>query len=178
MVVTRRAQQESTSFLPQLPVFLRGHVEHGMGRGGKDMGIPTANFPVNVVDSLPGSVSTGIYYGWASVDKGPVYKMVMSIGWNPYYKNTKKSMETHIIHTFEEDFYGAELSVAIVGFIRPEKDYPSLEALIEAIRADIKEAEQALEKPENKSISMHSFFSKTDTDKSNGCLSNSDEIQV
>ena len=41
MVVTRRAQQESTSFLPQLPVFLRGHVEHGMGRGGKDMGIPT-----------------------------------------------------------------------------------------------------------------------------------------
>lgn len=52
----------------------------------------TANFPVDVVDNLPEAVSTGIYYGWASVDRGPVYKMVMSIGWNPFYNNTKKSM--------------------------------------------------------------------------------------
>ena len=34
--------------------------------------------------------------------------------------------ETHIIHTFEDDFYGSELSVVILGFIRPEKDFPSL----------------------------------------------------
>ena len=52
----------------------------------------TANFPIDVVDNLPEAVSTGIYYGWASVDRGPVYKMVMSIGWNPFYNNTKKSM--------------------------------------------------------------------------------------
>lgn len=52
----------------------------------------SANFPVNVVDNLPEAISTGIYFGWASVDHGPVYKMVMSIGWNPFYKNTKKSM--------------------------------------------------------------------------------------
>lgn len=44
------------------------------------------------MDSLPEAISTGIYYGWASVDRGPVYKMVMSVGWNPFYKNTKKSM--------------------------------------------------------------------------------------
>lgn len=34
--------------------------------------------------------------------------------------------ETHIIHTFDSDFYGAELSVVILGFIRPEKNYLSL----------------------------------------------------
>ena len=51
-----------------------------------------ANFPVSVVEHLPEAISTGIYYGWASVNRGPVYKMVMSIGWNPFYKNTKKSM--------------------------------------------------------------------------------------
>jgi len=51
-----------------------------------------ANFPMEVVDNLPEAISTGIYYGWASVDRGPVYKMVISIGWNPFYKNTKKSM--------------------------------------------------------------------------------------
>jgi hypothetical protein len=45
-----------------------------------------------VVDTLPSDMETGIYYGYAKVDGGPVYKMVMSIGWNPYYKNVKKSM--------------------------------------------------------------------------------------
>ena len=39
--------------------------------------------------------------------------------------------ETHIIHTFEDDFYGSELSVVILGFIRPEKDFPSLGQLSE-----------------------------------------------
>lgn len=34
--------------------------------------------------------------------------------------------ETHIIHSFENDFYGSELSVVILGFIRPEKNFPSL----------------------------------------------------
>lgn len=37
-------------------------------------------------------MDTGIYYGFASVDNGDVYKMVMSIGWNPFYDNTHKSM--------------------------------------------------------------------------------------
>ncbi|KAL0186542.1 hypothetical protein M9458_018212, partial [Cirrhinus mrigala] len=50
------------------------------------------NFPESVVDNLPADISTGIYYGWACVDNGDIHKMVMSIGWNPYYKNTKKSM--------------------------------------------------------------------------------------
>ncbi len=52
----------------------------------------SANFPESVVDNLPADISTGIYYGWARVDNGDIHKMVMSIGWNPYYKNTKKSM--------------------------------------------------------------------------------------
>lgn len=52
--------------------------------------------------------------------------------------------------------------MVILGFIRPERNYPSLESLIEAIHSDIKEAEQALEKTENKEYASHSFFNKTD----------------
>ena len=52
----------------------------------------SANYPDKVVDSLPPDLKTGIYFGWAQVDSGPVYKMVMSIGWNPFFKNIKKSM--------------------------------------------------------------------------------------
>uniref|UniRef100_A0A1A9W9R8 riboflavin kinase n=1 Tax=Glossina brevipalpis TaxID=37001 RepID=A0A1A9W9R8_9MUSC len=51
-----------------------------------------ANYPLEVVKSAPGCFKTGIYYGWANVDNVPVYKMVMSIGWNPYYSNKEKSM--------------------------------------------------------------------------------------
>ena len=51
-----------------------------------------ANFPEDVVEKLPSDIQTGVYYGWAQVDEGDVHKMVMSIGWNPYYKNDKKSM--------------------------------------------------------------------------------------
>uniref|UniRef100_A0A4W6GCN3 Riboflavin kinase n=1 Tax=Lates calcarifer TaxID=8187 RepID=A0A4W6GCN3_LATCA len=112
--------------MKSLPFFCRGEVIRGFGRGSKELGIPTANFPDTVVDSLPADISTGIYYGWACVGNGDVHKMVMSIGWNPYYKNTKKSMETHVIHKFKEDFYGEILSVVMVGYIRPERSYNSL----------------------------------------------------
>lgn len=37
------------------------------------------------------------------------------------------------------------------------------DALIEAIHADIREAEQALEKTENKEFASHSFFNKTES---------------
>ena len=52
----------------------------------------SANFPTDVVDKLPADIEGGVYCGWACVDNGPVFKMVMSIGWNPYYHNEKKSM--------------------------------------------------------------------------------------
>ncbi|XP_072538477.1 riboflavin kinase [Salminus brasiliensis] len=141
-----------------LPYFCRGQVIRGFGRGSKDLGIPTANFPELVVDSLPADINTGIYYGWARVDNGDIHKMVMSIGWNPYYKNKKKSMETHLIHNFKEDFYGQTLSVAMVGYIRPERGFSSLEELISAIHSDIEEAKRKLDLPEHLKLKEDNFF--------------------
>lgn len=89
--------------------------------------------------------------------------MVMSIGWNPYFNNTEKTIvssliynkklksenfffsyiyigareplkfylmvinyiyvviqEPWLLHDFDEDFYGEELSLVIVGYIRAE----------------------------------------------------------
>jgi FAD synthase len=31
-----------------------------------------------------------------------VYKMVMSIGWNPFYNNTEKTAEPWILHDFDQ----------------------------------------------------------------------------
>ncbi|XP_011882808.1 PREDICTED: riboflavin kinase [Vollenhovia emeryi] len=129
-----------------LPCFVSGVIVKGFGRGSRTLGIPTANLPQTVVDALPKDLSTGIYYGWASLH-GEVYKMVASIGWNPYYKNKTKSMEVHLLHEFEDDFYGEELKVIISGYIRPEKDFSSLDELIVEIKNDIVVAERQLEEP-------------------------------
>ncbi|KAM5192877.1 riboflavin kinase [Mantella aurantiaca] len=140
-----------------LPFYCSGKVVRGFGRGSKELGIPTANFPEHVVDDLPADLTTGIYYGWGSVGDGEVYKMVMSIGWNPFYKNTKKSVETHIIHKFDEDFYGEILSIVIVGYIRPEKSFDSLDSLITAIHSDIEEAKKQLDLPEFRKLKDRYF---------------------
>jgi len=75
-----------------------------------------------------------------------VYPTVLSIGYNPYYKNTQRSIEIHILANFPKDFYGATLSLIILGFIRPEYDYVSVDALVEDIRTDIKVAQKSLER--------------------------------
>lgn len=54
--------------------------------------LTVANYPDEVISKLPDSLETGVYYGFASIDGDEVYKMVLSVGWNPFFKNTKKSM--------------------------------------------------------------------------------------
>lgn len=128
-----------------LPYFLSGLVVRGFGRGSKALGIPTANLEDKVVDNLPHDLTTGIYYGWATINK-QTYKMVASIGWNPFYKNEKKTVEIHLIHNFENDFYGKQIKAIFTGYIRPEKDFTSEEELIQAIKNDIAVAEEQLQK--------------------------------
>ncbi|KAH8369471.1 hypothetical protein KR009_011989 [Drosophila setifemur] len=142
----------------QLPVYVGGEIVRGFGRGSKELGIPTANFPLDVVKSLPESLPTGAYYGWASVDNGPVHKMVLSIGWNPFYNNKEKSVETHMLHDFNRDLYGQILKICIVGYLRPERSFDSLESLIQAIQADITQAKVLLDETKNVKLKEAPFF--------------------
>ena len=89
-----------------------------------------------------------MYYGWAAVARGPIYKAAISIGWNPFYKNDKKTIEVHIIHNFQRDFYGQLLRVSLQGYIRPEWDFTSLDELKKAIHDDIVYAEARLDRLE------------------------------
>ncbi|OAD62282.1 Riboflavin kinase, partial [Eufriesea mexicana] len=129
-----------------LPYFLSGLVVRGFGRGSKALGIPTANLEDKAIDSLPNNFNTGVYYGWACID-GKVHKMVASVGWNPFYKNEKKTVEIHLLHKFENDFYGKQIKAIFTGYIRPEKDFTSEEELIKAIKCDIAIGEEQLQQP-------------------------------
>jgi len=45
---------------------------------------------------------------------------------NRLYSTPSLLQETHILHEFADDFYGADLSVCVAGYIRPEKKFNSL----------------------------------------------------
>jgi len=84
--------------------------------------------------------------------------MVMSVGLNPVFRNSKKTLEVHILHHFDEDFYGEELRVLVLGYLRPEAFFPSIEDLKKAIQQDIQLAEQLLDPPENDKYYLHPLF--------------------
>ena len=67
-------------------------------------------------------------------------------------------MEPHLLHKFEQDFYGAQLKFLIIGYIRPEMNYSSLELLIKAIQDDIAQSEEWLDSQEGKSWSQDALF--------------------
>ena len=72
--------------------------------------------------------------------------MVMSIGYNPFYKNTVRSAEVHVLHEFERDFYGSPMAISILGYIRPELDYIDVESLIKDIKTDIEVTKTSLKR--------------------------------
>ncbi|CAM6109053.1 unnamed protein product [Calypogeia fissa] len=131
--------------LPIDPWFVGGPVIRGFGRGSKVLGIPTANLPTEAFSSVLAEHVCGIYLGWAGLADRGVYKMVMSVGYNPYFENAEKTVEPWLLHDFPEDFYGEELRLVVCGYIRPEANFPSLEALIERIHEDGRVAEKALD---------------------------------
>ena len=69
------------------PIRLQAKVVLGFGRGGKELGCPTANMSEDDLGVKLETLPTGIYAGWATVDGSGPYKAVASIGWNPFYKN-------------------------------------------------------------------------------------------
>lgn len=83
-------RNESQSFV--LPHFESGLVVKGFGRGSSLLGIPTANLDEQAVAKLPAEAQGGVYFGWAQVQNGPVHKMCMSIGDNPFFNNEKKTI--------------------------------------------------------------------------------------
>jgi riboflavin kinase len=121
-------------------------------------------------------VKSGVYFGWAGLspsaatgDKAAVYPMCMSIGWNPFYKNTVRSVEVHIMHDFKQDFYGSHMNLSILGFIRPELDYVSLESLVKDIKTDIQVSKDSLARDAYKQYeqeeSLVDFRGKSDVAK-------------
>lgn len=68
--------------------------------------------------------------------------------------------ETYIVHKFDNDFYGKQLKLCICGYLRPEKNFESLDSLIEAIDADIRNAKDQLDIEPFAGYQLNDFFKK------------------
>lgn len=119
---------------------ISGTVVHGYKRGSKELGFPTANLDTTT------DLLDGVYCGWAKV-KGrdsEKHMMVMSVGTNPHYRNETRSVEVHVLNTYEADFYGETLMVGVQHYIRGMLSFSSTEELIKAIDSDITKARALL----------------------------------
>jgi riboflavin kinase/FMN adenylyltransferase len=110
-----------------------GTVERGDQRG-RALGFPTANISVEGLH-LP---RLGVYAVEFDVLTGPhqgSYQGAASLGVRPTFGRNSPNLETFVFD-FEGDLYGADVSVALVSFQRPELKFDSLEALIEQMHKD------------------------------------------
>ncbi len=110
-----------------------GVVEKGDQRG-RELGFPTANISVEGLH-LP---RLGVYAVEFDVLTGPYkgcYHGAASLGVRPTFGRNSPNLETFVFD-FEGDLYGADVSVALVSFQRPELKFDSLVALIEQMHKD------------------------------------------
>ena len=133
---------------PRVAAEMLGHWHRIVGeviRGdqrGRDLGYPTANMSID--GRHPPKF--GVYAVKADVLNGPhagSYTGAASIGVRPMFGENVPNCETFIFD-FKGDLYGAEISVALVDFLRPELKFDSLEALITQMDADCAKAREIL----------------------------------
>jgi riboflavin kinase/FMN adenylyltransferase len=155
MVETTKGEVSSTNIRralsegqPQIAADMLGHfhrIEGEVIRGeqrGRDLGYPTANM-ATVGLHMP---KFGVYAVKIDVLDGAHagrYHGAASIGVRPMFGENTPNCETFIFD-FKGDLYGAQLSVALVEFLRPELNFDGLDALITQMDADCVQAREIL----------------------------------
>ncbi|MEZ4649156.1 MAG: riboflavin biosynthesis protein RibF [Candidatus Eisenbacteria bacterium] len=119
------------------PFEVDGPVIHGQGLGAREL-VATANLKLAREQLLP---RRGIYAGWAIDPAGEwtatPLPAVASVGVRPTLgPDGDDWVEVHLLD-WDGDIYGRRLAFEFIHWIRPEKAFPSLEALRSAIDEDL-----------------------------------------
>jgi riboflavin kinase / FMN adenylyltransferase len=118
---------------------LRGEVQRGKQRGGKEIGFPTANLHVDEEDLIP---KYGVY-ACQVISDGKCYGGVINIGFNPTFSENKLIAEVHIFD-FNQDIYGKPIKVNLLQFLREERKFSGIEELSAQIARDVVCAKEIL----------------------------------
>lgn len=128
-LIEKGEMEKAVAFLGHPHVF-SGQVVSGR-QLGRTIGIPTANIlpPEGLI--VP---KFGVYACMAEVD-GVKHPAVTNIGTRPTVGGHRITVEPWLLD-FEGDLYGKHITLEFYTFLRPEKKFPSMEALRTAIDAD------------------------------------------
>jgi riboflavin kinase/FMN adenylyltransferase len=117
---------------------IRGKVVTGRDRGGKLLGIPTAN--INLHDEL--CPKTGIYAVTVECE-GNQHRGVANIGYSPTFEDHEFTVEVHIFD-FSDNIYSKKIRVNFIKRIRDEIKFSNISELIDQIKRDIAAARKIL----------------------------------
>ena len=120
------------------PHVLSGTVVHGKALGRK-LGVPTANLKMPEGLAMP---RFGVYACSCIID-GKRYPAVTNLGTRPTVEGSGITVEPWILD-YSGDLYGREITLEFHYFLRPEKKFPSLEALKEEIHRNAEETRNYL----------------------------------
>ncbi len=111
-----------------------GEVVSGAGRGGRDLGVRTANLaPADHL--LP---ADGVYAGRATTDDGTGYPAAISVGTKPTFGEHPRVCESHLIGFADGDRrYGWTIRVEFDDWLRDQLPFGSVEQLIDQLQRDI-----------------------------------------
>lgn len=134
-------------------------VERGAGRGGKELGYPTANQYAADTDAVP---ADGVYAGWftvladgdagASDALGPIegdmepgirYPAAISVGTNPTFGDHRRSIESFVLDR-DADLYGRVARVEFIAKVRDMVKFDSVDELLENMARDVARVREIL----------------------------------
>ncbi|WP_055563766.1 bifunctional riboflavin kinase/FAD synthetase [Streptomyces atriruber] len=122
------------------PHRVEGVVVRGAQRG-RELGFPTAN-----VETLPHTAvpADGVYAGWLHVE-GEAMPAAISVGTNPQFDGTERTVEAYAIDRVGLDLYGLHVAVDFLAFVRGQAKFDSIESLLVAMADDVKRCREMVE---------------------------------
>ncbi|MFG3369488.1 bifunctional riboflavin kinase/FAD synthetase [Streptomyces sp. NPDC048156] len=122
------------------PHRVEGVVVRGAQRG-RELGFPTAN-----VETLPHTAipADGVYAGWLHVGDEAM-PAAISVGTNPQFDGTERTVEAYAIDRVGLDLYGLHVAVDFLAYVRGMAKFDSIDALLVAIADDVKRSRELVE---------------------------------
>ncbi|WP_298419240.1 bifunctional riboflavin kinase/FAD synthetase [uncultured Kordia sp.] len=120
---------------------LTGNVIHGKGLG-RTIKYPTAN--IHIKENYKLIPKQGVYAVKSTIENRMVFGM-MNIGTNPTVEGKEQTIEVHFFD-FSDDIYNQNIQVLLLGRLRDEQKFESVEKLQEQLLKDKRQSLALIEK--------------------------------